>query len=237
MAHPAPWVHTLGGPYPLARMRDLRRFFSPVLAEQAAAYLREHGVLARVVGQLDVLGGISPNLSPRGQFVISIASERDAADALELLELFDAEVEELVEQGGEQGGEQWGEERGLESVGGEPADHWEAPDLSLLDPALSPPCPTCHRALPMRAELAACPGCGVEVDVLALLVDEHGPEVLDACYGGGEITIPDALLHDAAIPCHACGSSLAGHPPRGRCPGCGELYDKPAFIRRFLGDA
>ncbi|MFG0326931.1 MAG: hypothetical protein ACF8SC_06655 [Phycisphaerales bacterium JB037] len=204
-------------------MRDLRRFFSPVLAEQAAAYLREHGVLARVVGQLDVLGGISPNLAPRGQFVISIASERDAADALELLELFDAEVEELDE------------ERGREA--GEGADHWEAPDLSLLDPAQSPRCPTCHRALPMRAELAACPSCGGEVDVLALLVEEHGPEVLDACYGGGEITIPDALLHDAAIPCHACGSSLAGRPPRGRCPACGELYDKPAFIRRFLGDA
>ena len=67
------------------------------------------------------------------------------------------------------------------------------------------------------------------------LFEEHGPEVLDACYGGGEISIPDALLHDAAIPCDKCGGSLAGRPPRGRCPGCGEMYDKPAFIRRFLG--
>jgi hypothetical protein len=56
------------------------------------------------------------------------------------------------------------------------------PDLSRLPSAMAPQCPKCGRRLPLNAELARCPACGMEVDVPGLITQQHGPEALESCY-------------------------------------------------------
>src|ERR1051325_11219906 len=63
------------------------------------------------------------------------------------------------------------------------------PDLSTLDPALAPPCPACRRALPLDAAITQC-SCGAPVDIPELIVQAHGPEVLQSCFAAA----PDAVF-------------------------------------------
>lgn len=84
-------------------------------------------------------------------------------------------------------------------------------DIASLDPSLAPPCPACNELLPLDGSLERCPACGAEVDVGALVVDRHGPEVLTTpAVGAG---------------CKHCGYPAQAVPRTGArtpsCPGCG----------------
>ena len=198
-------------------MPTVRRYASPILAQQAAAYLRRHGIVATVVGHLSPFPGTEMHLFPTpgrpltgsGPFAVVIdrAAQRD--DAARLLDEFDRSPAE-VEEG------------------------WEAeslPDLSLLDPALAPPCPACGEALPLEAALEACPACGAEVDVCALLADRRGPELLAACIPAPEAPdLPEDVLARAELSCPTCGYALRGLPHEGVCPECGERYSKRGML-------
>lgn len=97
------------------------------------------------------------------------------------------------------------------------------PDLSALDPALAPRCPRCRHRLPLEA-VTFCPSCGAGVDVAGLIVAEHGPEALAACYpspASADDEGPDLQSH-----CPACSYSLVDLPREGKCPECGMAFDK-----------
>lgn len=97
-------------------------------------------------------------------------------------------------------------------------DEHAVPDLSVLDAQLAPPCPGCDEVLPLDASLAACPACGVPVDVAAQIVERHGPEALDACYEASPSSDELMGLESGGGSCGACGGPIDG---RGRCAWCG----------------
>jgi hypothetical protein len=111
------------------------------------------------------------------------------------------------------------------------------PDLSTLDPALAPPCPACRRALPLDAAITQC-SCGAQVDIPELIVQAHGPEVLQSCFPAA----PDAVfgeLSDEQVAaliktCPVCDYSLEGLPNAGSCPECGQKYNKRDMISAGL---
>lgn len=113
------------------------------------------------------------------------------------------------------------------------------PDLSKLPRALLPPCPSCGRPLPPDASVHACPGCGVAVNVVELIVELHGPEALGACFpvepdaDTGDLT--DEQLERVELACTHCKYSLAGLENTGVCPECGGAYDKRTLVGMGLG--
>lgn len=197
-------------------MRNIRWYESAVRADQAAAFLRRHGILAGAVHHnIDFSGGMVAKFSGSGHGVSVIAKEQEAV-ARELLNEFEALPEDADD------------------------DLWEAdsvPDLTRLDPAMLPACPSCGETLPADATLERCPACGAEVDVAGLVAAKHGPEALAACYDEPEpVEELDAdLIARTAIDCPNCSYALEGVGMRGRCPECGEGFDKEDIVRRMLG--
>lgn len=146
-------------------MHELARYHSLVHAEHAASYLREQEVPAMVVGHMDTLGGISPDLRPRGQYVLMIGDSDDAELAKTLLEELAYELEQS--------------QAAHERAGDEPDPEPEPIDLSHLNETYAPSCPRCGFDLPLDPTVTACNACAAEVDIVELLVHRHGPEVLD----------------------------------------------------------
>ncbi|MCC5787947.1 MAG: hypothetical protein JJU33_14735 [Phycisphaerales bacterium] len=142
-------------------MLELCRYQTRFEADSAAELLRREGVNATAVESVDtlaVLMGVS--VDTRGRFAVYIADKRDKELAELLLEDFYADPPEFE-------------------------DGWEEqaePDLSMLDPSLAPQCPACGVTLPLDAGARVCRGCRTPVDVIELLVERHGPEVLERCY-------------------------------------------------------
>jgi hypothetical protein len=163
-------------------------------AVAARDYLVQNGVPAQVVG-----GNTDSAMSwgrNGGAYEVVLAARDDVELANFLLEQWTNEPVELQ---------------------GDLDDH-ALPDLSVLDAGLAPPCPNCGQTLPLDAAVQACPACGAAVDVAALIVQEHGPEVLDACYDASPSS--DELMGFASDdqPCPACGGRIND---AGRCSGCG----------------
>lgn len=198
-------------------MPTVRRYTSPIIAQHGAAYLRRHGIVATVVGHISPFPAAEAQLFPTpgratagaGQFAVVISEASQRAEAQALLDEFDRSP-------------------------AEPEEGWEldaVPDLSLLDPALAPPCPACGETLPLDASIEACPACGAGVDVSALLADRHGPELLAACIAAAETPdIPGEVLDAAELACPTCGYALRGLAREGVCPECGERYSKQGML-------
>jgi hypothetical protein len=110
----------------------------------------------------------------------------------------------------------------------------EYADLSMLDPALAPHCPTCDTTLPLDATLSSCPACARDVDVAELIARQHGPEALEHCYGEQEATLDAAAVERLTLLCPRCQYSLSGLPRASTCPECGHAYDKDQIVRDFL---
>lgn len=190
-------------------MTPVRKYQFAPHAEQAAAWLRTHGIPAEVVGDR-VQGAMGLPTLQWAQLQVVVLYKEHAEAAAGLLAELDAESEAAVDD--------------LEASA--------MPDLSRLIGAVPPPCPACGAALPMDARLRACPACAAEVSVADLLVARDGPESLMAAYDneehpGAERAMPFLASRGAA--CTGCGYSLEGHGDRGRCPECGQLFDKAAM--------
>ena len=170
------------------------RFRSAMHAVAARDFLVQNGVPAQVVGSEN--DSIVYNGRHDGPYEVVVRTRADAELANYLFEKWSQEPVELE---------------------GELDDH-ATPDLSVLEPALAPPCPQCSGVLPLDASLAACPACDTPVDVASLIVDRHGPEALDACY---ETTASSDELMAMGISenaCAACGGPISD---RGACAWCG----------------
>lgn len=185
------------------------RYNSPIVAEQAAAFLRANGVPATVVGHhVNDVFAISAFRSVSLDLVVPRRNLLPAAERL--LKEFHAQP----------------------SV---PEGDWEAmarPDLSRLDPLLRVRCPACDGEVDPRPAPDQCPSCRGEIDVVELIVRQHGPEVLSQCYDAAPEQPAIAAAFDAA--CANCGCVLGGAEPRGRCPDCGTLYDKHEMFGRRM---
>jgi rubrerythrin len=183
-------------------MRRIRRYDSPIPANQAADFLRSRGIPAEVVGDTDAFGGMA-KVFGMGVYDVVTLRQEDADEAARLL----AEIPE-------------------DAFPAEVTTDAPAPDLSRLDPQLAPPCPACNNPLPLESDLDMCPACGEPVDVAALIVERHGPEALSDCYDDetAEALPPRAPGRPA---CPACGYSLDGLGARGHCPECGAQFPQP----------
>lgn len=187
-------------------MARLHQFPSVVAAKSAAAYLLSRGVLARVQ---ESIGPYS--LIPDGAW-IEVNSESLEAARMMVHEYLKAPIELEVD--------------------------WEVeclPDLKKLNPKHAPTCPLCGAKLPMDANAEACPQCGARVDVVRLIVEQHGPEALAACtIDEGDVDpIADDVLQTIALVCPACRYSLLGLAIEGACPECGGTYSKRDLIARL----
>jgi len=129
-------------------MALIGRYRSAIEAQSAAGLLKSHGVIARVVGETDALGGISG--------LHLIVDDHDEAKARMVLRAF---ADEPVEP-----------DEGWESQ----ADR----DPTRLGAQFAPTCPGCGEVLPLDASISACGQCGQAVDVVGLIVDQFGPEAL-----------------------------------------------------------
>lgn len=205
-------------------MIPVARYSSAVTAQAVAAYLRDNGVAAQVVGDLLAEAPNHRAMSMSALDVV-VASSALVGRAKELVAEFHAQPATLDED-------------------------WEdqtRPDLSRLPAALAPACPACEVTLPMDEHLSACPACGTGVDVVELVIDRHGPEAVAPCFdapeggepAGASVIEPAPALagtggvgarerHAGGGPpgvCRTCGAALHASVVRGRCASCGTLYD------------
>jgi rubrerythrin len=201
-------------------MEVIARFHDAVTAQQLVSYLQAHGVEASTEGGL--LESFGPIVGAfKGQYAVGIIEKEEIEEGKILTEQFLRQRPILEET-------------------------WEhdvdEPDLTLLDPGLLPSCPSCGLKLLSPPPNARCPSCGAELDLVALIIEAHGPEALADCYP--QPTVDDSGEDDFAvtkegreqmirmmdIPCSRCRYSLKGLARQGACPECGQPYDKyPGF--------
>jgi len=148
-------------------MKVIARFHDAVTAQQFVSYLLAHGVSASTEGGL--LESFGPIVGAfKGQYAVGILQKEDLSQARILAEQF-LQQQPVLE------------------------DAWEhnvEPDLSMLDPALFPTCPTCGLELLTIPADSHCPSCSTELDLVALVIEQHGPEALADCY-------PDESIGDS----------------------------------------
>ncbi len=203
-------------------MHLVRRYQKVFEAESMATALREQGINCAVVGHhTQAAIGVEGGRLPWFGYDLVVLHKQDIETARDMIEELQGE---LVE----------------------PDEGWEdasRPDLgALTGTGTIVTCPSCDSALPLDASLETCPKCDEPVDVVDRLVEQHGPEILDACYGiepaqrGSRVNAMNAPEPDydpalVRLPCASCGTML-GEGISGRCPSCGTLFDKRDMLGR-----
>ncbi len=180
-------------------------FHDYLSAHHLVLYLREHGVPANVSGELldavSTFGGLL-----EGQYRVSVVWKEYVGPAKSLAKAFRTETIALD-------------------------DNWEEnaePDLTLLDPAFLPQCGSCRHQFFEQPSDGLCPACHEPVDFTDLILEQHGPEALESCYANEPIqaSFDDDAVRALDLPCLRCGYSLQGLDVSGKCPECGQPFDK-----------
>lgn len=184
-------------------MYILLRDVEPLDAQRIASYLLAEGVIAAPVHDMTAMGY---NARPTSRVMLLDGRDKELAARLV------AELEQLPRTPALEGGE-------------------EEPDLSQLDRAMVVRCDSCSAEMRANAGHAACPVCSAEVDIADLVVQEHGPEALEACYPREDSIV---VKPGSGVPCLKCGYWLAGLGVVGVCPECSTTYDKKRTVEMFL---
>jgi hypothetical protein len=193
-------------------VRPIRSFSSAALADAAARFLRAHGVHVRTSGRIGgsgILGAVG-----HGEYELMLLDESQ----------FDV-VERLLS------GWNAGEER-IDDVD---LEAQARPDLSRLSPRHRPRCPGCGVLLHGSYAVLSCAGCGHHVEIERLIVDQHGPEALVACYPEEPEQLPAELIRSAKLDCPVCQYPLDALANDGTCPECGTGYSKTELLQRRAG--
>lgn len=136
-------------------MFRIARFASQIVAEQAAIYLREHGIDACVVGDLASQVALTYSAMKLGQHEVILLDSSQRADAELVLQSFHEEPIELEEG-------------------------WEAEaeiDVSGVDFSRFPiHCEACGNDVSTFVRESVCLHCRNHFDAAALLLAQHGPE-------------------------------------------------------------
>ena len=189
-------------------MKVVYNHASALVAQAARDHLLAHGILSAVMGRTE--GWLAAVQS----YDVMLCFSKQAARAQELL-ADDAWLPQASEEAAGQADE-------------------AIPDLSGLDPSLAAACPGCGMLLPLDESCQVCPACGHRVDVAELIVQTHGPEALEACYGRAEQLLSNEQMNRLILLCPGCQHSLEGLPRVGLCVACGLEYDKDQIVRDFL---
>jgi hypothetical protein len=133
-------------------MLTLRQYRNPLLAEEAAQFLRSHSVDARTASRT---GGSGITGATEGLYELVLMNSIDRARAENLLEqLRDVPAYSSHDE----------------------LDSQALPDLSKLEARFLPACPGCAARLSVACKV--CPACLTPVDVGDLVVNQFGPEAL-----------------------------------------------------------
>ncbi len=154
-------------------------------ADALVVYLADESIDAAVISRLD------PYISTHTNFDVIIRTKEDLNLARAVLEEFLA----------------------TSSTPTEPLEDQVMPDLADLDPSFRPRCPDCDVVLPPIATMEACPSCDAPVNIIDLIVAQHGPEAFAAP--------PDPVTRHA---CARCGYPRRGLPDPEICPECGTPF-------------
>ncbi|HRJ50243.1 MAG: hypothetical protein KF787_02525 [Phycisphaeraceae bacterium] len=188
-------------------MHTLRRHLDPVHAQRLAAHLRSEGVVAGVLHDITSMGGLDFR-APGSSLVL--LDRRDAELAEALIREYEADPPTA------------------------PIDEsMEDADVTRLDPAIEVACPDCGGTIVASLDPRTCPACRGTIEVLRLVVEQHGPEALATLY---EDDSPGAFDDAAGVACPACGYWLGGLGRTGACPECATPYDKDILVTTFLND-
>lgn len=200
-------------------MHLVRRYQRVLEAESMAAALREQGITCAIVGHHTQSAiGVEGGRLPWFGYDLVVVRREDIHPAREMIHELEAETLEL--------------ESGWEDDA--------RPDLSALEGTdIAAHCTACAGPLPLDATLQHCPHCAAPVDVVEHLVQQHGPEILDACYGI-DPPLPQENPHNThdyepalvRLDCTSCGSTLP-ELATGRCTSCGTLFDKRDMLRQM----
>lgn len=188
-------------------MYTLRKNLDPVHAQRLASYLRDEGIVAGVLHDITSMGGFDFR-APGSSLVLLDRRDGELAEAL----LRDYEADPPTT----------------------PIDEtMEDPDVTRLHPSIEVACAECDGTIVASLDPSACPACGSPVDVLALVLDQHGPEALATLYDDEP---PGNFVDTAGVACPACGYWLGGLARSGVCPECAQPYSKDVLVTMFLND-
>lgn len=200
-------------------MHRLAYYQSLTIAQFHAAHLRDHGIMAGVIGtQANVIAPLIANNFGRGQYELYISTKRAKEQAQSLLN----ELRASADADPMQDLEDWGEN--------------PEPDLSKLSPHHIPHCTTCNDRIAFPKLQGNCSTCNSPYDLAELVFEQFGPEALEPCYETNEplAQYTDEQVASIDLDCPKCSYPLDGLGVSSTCPECSTPFNRRDLFNDLL---
>ncbi|MFK7759964.1 MAG: hypothetical protein AB8C13_08460 [Phycisphaerales bacterium] len=206
-------------------MHRLAYYQSLTIAQFHAAHLRDHGIMAGVIGtQANVIAPLIANNFGRGQYELYISTKRAKEHAQSLLDDL---------------------RQSQSSLTNNPQDHthepdiWDdnpEPDLTKLSSDHIPSCTTCNEKIAFPKHQGKCSTCNNPYDLAELVFDQFGPEALEPCYETSEplAQYTDEQVASIDLDCPKCSYPLDGLGVEGACPECSTKFNRRDLFNDLL---